>query len=168
LGGGDQDSTVSWTHHEIADVAITELKIPNDSILVSRFYDLAFPISLIYPKRELPSREANIQYFGYPIIDSKLEYFSPLSFETYLSSGFITTKRADTKTDCTFFYLDSPSIQGCSGSGVYVGVQKKGVSVGPSKTILFGIIHGTYSDNTGGKLAMVTPSYYVFDLLKHY
>jgi hypothetical protein len=33
-------------------------------------------------------------------------------------------------------------------------------------TICYGITHGTLSDATGGKLAAVTPSFYVHDLLR--
>jgi hypothetical protein len=29
-----------------------------------------------------------------------------------------------------------------------------------------GLIHGTYSDNTGDKLGLVIPSKYIFDLIK--
>lgn len=34
------------------------------------------------------------------------------------------------------------------------------------KTRCYGIMHGTISDDTGGKLAAVTPAYYLSDLIK--
>jgi hypothetical protein len=35
-------------------------------------------------------------------------------------------------------------------------------------TILYGLMHGTISDETGGKLAAVTPSFYLIELLNNY
>jgi hypothetical protein len=58
-----------------------------------------------------------------------------------------------------------PSIEGCSGSGVYFSV-KKAFYMGAKTTLMIGIVHGTQGDSTGGKLAAVTPSYYIFDLFK--
>ena len=161
-----KEKNVSWIHHKIADIAIIELKIPDDPILLNQYYVNSFPISQINPNRETPTRSMNIIYYGYPVLDLKLNHFSALSFDSHLSSGLITSKRGDTKTNCDLFFLESPSIQGCSGSGVYVGVEKIGVSVGPAQTILVGVMHGTFSDNTGGKLAIVTPSFYIFDFFK--
>ncbi len=33
------------------------------------------------------------------------------------------------------------------------------------KTVLHGVIHGTISDDTGGKIAMITPMYYLKDII---
>jgi hypothetical protein len=33
------------------------------------------------------------------------------------------------------------------------------------ETTLLGFVHGTYSDQTGGKIALVTPSYYLKDII---
>lgn len=159
------DTNVTWIYHPVADIAVLELKFPQDSILKGRYKELAFPISQIYGRKDLPSTDADIVYYGYPIIDLKLEHFSALSFSSHLSSGLITTIRGDTKTSCNFFYLDSPSIEGCSGSGVFYGV-KKTMYIGSKTTVLIGLIHGTYCDNTGGKIAAVTPSFYIYDLFK--
>lgn len=95
----------------------------------------------------------------------EMEHFSPLIFTGYLSSGLITQQRADTKTKCNLFYLNVPSIEGCSGSGVYFSV-KKAIYMAGKATLMIGIVHGTQSDSTGGKLAVITPSYYILDLFK--
>ena len=39
------------------------------------------------------------------------------------------------------------------------------LKVNGNGTMVYGILHGTISDQTGGKLAAVTPSYYLFDLI---
>lgn len=156
---------VIWKIHPEADIAIIELRLPNDDMLKKRFETLAFPIDQIYNGKELPSRSADITFLGFPVLDLDLVHFSALLFNANICSGLITQKRGDNNQKCTFYYLNTPSIQGCSGSGVFLSV-KKDVYVGGDKTIMIGIMHGTYSDNTGGKIAAVTPSYYIFDLFK--
>lgn len=159
------DRNITWYVHDTADIALIELKIPDDTLLENRYIKLAFPINQIYSGTVLPSRSSDITFFGYPVIDLELEHFSALTFTAYLCSGLITQKRGDTKKKSTFFYLNTPSIEGCSGSGVFYSVSKE-MYIGGDKTILIGIMHGTYSDSTGGKMAAVTPSFYIFDLLK--
>lgn len=159
-----KDKPPKWEHHSIADIAITALDAKSSSIKTI-FEDYAFPFELIHRGRELPKHDVDLTFLGYPIVDLQMEHFSPLTFTGYLSSGLITQLRYDTKTKCNFFYLNVPSIEGCSGSGVFFSV-KKAFYMGAKKTLMIGIIHGTQGDSTGGKLAAVTPSYYVSDLFK--
>jgi hypothetical protein len=35
-----------------------------------------------------------------------------------------------------------------------------------NKTLILGIVHGTAQDGTGGKLAAIFPSFYIWDLLE--
>ncbi len=156
----------SWEHHPIADLSMIEL-FPTNNITIQLFQKCSFPISQIYTGKQLPSRDADLTFFGYPIIDLEMEHFSPLVFTGQLASGLITQRRYDTGTKCNFYYLNVPSIQGCSGSGVYLAVQKA-IVIGGKVTYYIGIVHGTQGDNTGGKLAAITPSYYITDLLKKY
>jgi len=156
---------IAWTEHNEADIAILELKLPTDTLLKNRFESIAFPIAQIYNGKDLPSRSAGITFVGFPVIDLDLIHFSALFFNANICSGLITQNRGDNKKKCTFFYLNTPSVQGCSGSGVFFSVQKD-MYFGGDQTILIGVMHGTYSDNTGGKLAAITPSYYIFDLFK--
>lgn len=161
-----KDKSLNWKHHTIADIAMIELEPTNISIK-NLFDEYAFPIEQISGGKNLPTRAADLTFLGYPIVDLEMEHFSPLMFTGYLSSGLITQLRYDTKTKCNFYYLNVPSIQGCSGSGVYFSVKKKGMYYGGISTLLIGIMHGTHGDNTGGKLAAVTPTYYINDLLKN-
>jgi hypothetical protein len=155
---------LNWTNHSIADLSLIELTAVNKDI-EQRLQQWAFPSYLIYGGKETASKDVDITFLGYPLVDLQLEHFSPLIFTSHLASGLITQARYDTKTKCTFFYLDLPSMQGCSGSGVYYSV-KKAMFIGGNKTILLGVVHGTAGDNTGGKLAAITPSYYIWDILK--
>lgn len=160
------DSRFNWKHHATADLSMVEL-YPFDDFTINFFQKWSFPINKIYKGKPLPSYDTDLTFFGFPIIDLELEHFSPLVFSGQLSSGLITQKRIDTNTKSNFFYLNIPSIQGCSGSGVFLGV-KKAIVVGETNTYLIGIIHGTKGDNTGGKLAAVTPAFYISDLLKEF
>lgn len=63
--------------------------------------------------------------------------------------------------------MENPSVGGYSGGPVL----DLGYMVLPNmkttkeKTVLHGIIHGTISDDTGGKIAMITPMYYLKDII---
>jgi hypothetical protein len=160
-----KNNDLTWINHPVADLSLIEL-IAKDDSLKNYFEDWGFPIKQISFTKDLPSRDAQISFLGYPIIDLKIEHFSPLTFESKLSSGLLTQNRYDDNSKkCNFVFLNSPSMQGCSGSGVYFSV-KKSMFLGGDKTILIGVVHGTKGDNSGGKLAAITPSYYILDLLK--
>ncbi|WP_462250676.1 serine protease family protein [Ferruginibacter sp.] len=155
----------AWVKHIEADLSFIEI-YPYDTGSDNRLREWSFPINQISDKREAISRDFDVVSIGFPLIDMIGTHFSPLTFNSYFSSGLLTLKRADTKTLSTFQVLENPSVQGYSGGPVFVGVKKDGVVVGPKQTQLAGIVHGTFSDNTGGKIAMITPSYYVLDLIK--
>lgn len=159
-----KDGKLSWNSHPEADIAIIEI-VPYNDTLKNYFKVWSFPINQILNSKEMINRDANITFLGYPVFDLKMEHFSPFVFDARISSGLMTQPRYDTGTLCNFYYLSEPSIQGCSGSGVYYSI-KKGMFLGGDKTILIGVVHGTQGDNTGGKLAAITPSYYIFDLFK--
>jgi len=162
-----RNNSINWINHKEADISIIELDLPMEIQLRERIVLNSFPIEQINLSKKLPSRDVDITFFGYPVIDLNMEHFSALNINSRICSGLITQKRADNKKLSTFFYLDRPSIQGCSGSGVYYSVSRS-MYIGGNKTILIGIMHGTKSDNTGGKLSMITPSYYLLDLLQNY
>jgi hypothetical protein len=93
--------------------------------------------------------------------------FSPLTYRSYASSAFITMNRADTNTPCEFFMLENPSMGSYSGCPVFdLGYMIVGGMITTKEKIMcYGIMHGTVSDATGGKLAAVTPCHYLRDLL---
>lgn len=156
-----------WISHNEADISIIEL-LPINNDVKTRLESWSFDSKNIFDEKKTIPRDADVTFFGYPILDLDIElkHFSALSFTAYLASGFITTKRYDTKTPCTFYYLDQPSMQGCSGGGVFCCVKKAFyMDVGLKKTLLIGVVHGTANDISGGKLAAITPSFYILELL---
>jgi hypothetical protein len=154
---------VNWIIHPEADLALIELLVISKDV-EDRFKQSSFPSYLIYRGQQTLARDNDVTFFGYPLLDLELKHFSALSFNSYLASGLITNVRSDTKTKCTFFYLDQPSMQGCSGGGVFCSVSKA-MFLSLGKTLMIGVVHGTAKDNTGGKLAAITPSFYIWDLL---
>lgn len=158
---------IKWVNHQIADLSITEL-IPFNDDIKNRLNSTCFFSELIFSQHVYPPRDFTYVYLGFPVIDLNLKHFSPLFFSSNPASGLITQSRKDNGNKCDFYYLDRPGLQGCSGSGVYISVKTGGMYFGMNKTVLVGVIHGTEGDNTGGKLAIVTPSYYIWDLLKQF
>jgi len=155
----------NWIVHSEADIAVLKLKAYNADVK-QRFKSASFPFSQVPSEKSAVPRSFNTVAIGYPVVDVIATHFSPLTFNSYFSSGLITLNRGDTKTLSNFQLLENPSVQGYSGGPVFVSVAKDGMTFGPNQTLLVGIMHGTYSDNTGGKLAMVTPAYYIHDIIK--
>lgn len=158
------NNELKWTVHSEADLAIIEL-LPFNYYVEERLRKWSFPSSFINKTEQTPSKDMEVIFLGFPIIDLEIKHFSPLSFSAFLSSGLITNFRYDNHKKCSFFYLDKPSMQGCSGSGVFISVKQQ-FYTSIKKTLFVGIVHGTASDNSGGKLAAITPSFYVWELLK--
>ena len=162
-----KDISIPWQHHKEADIAVAEINPQQTTLkkLTKRF----LPIEIFSKEHVPPSRDLQLTSLGFPLGLGINGYFSPLTFLSRASSDFITLPRFDTETPCAFFILEDPSIGGYSGCPVFdLSIQK----IGPltinntTGTTCYGIMHGTISDDTGGKLAAVTPSYYLFDLIK--
>lgn len=155
--------TTEWKHHKTADMAYIEFTACDD-ILQDFISKWSFPASGIYTGEQALPMDVEVFFLGFPTIDFKLEYFSPLLFLAHPCSGLITQRRYDNNNLTTFFFLDQPSTQGCSGSGVFFGIGQNNGFVYGKRTLLVGLVHGTKGDNTGGKLAAITPTFYIKDL----
>ena len=150
----------AWKHHPVADISVIQLKVDQgNQLLQNRF----FPYDHIDLKSFAPSRDVELTALGFPLGLGAVGKFSPLSFRTYAASSLITLPRADTQTPSDFFCLENPSIGGYSGGPVFdLGYMVVGLMTQEKeKTICHGFMHGTLCDETGGKLALVTPSCYL-------
>ena len=154
----------SWKLHPIADMAVIELNILGNLDL---FQDRCFPYDHINDSNTPASRDDELTVIGFPHGLGVQGKFSPLTFRSYASSAFLTLPRADTQTPSDFFCLENPSVGGYSGGPVFdMGYEKMGCATATKeKTILHGIVHGTMSDDTGGKIALITPMFYIKDLI---
>lgn len=151
----------AWRHHPAADIAAIAVVQTQQiqALLQNRF----FPYDHVETAKLVPSRDVELTTIGFPLGLGAAGSFSPLSFRTYAASGLVAFNRADTQTPCDFFCLENPSIGGYSGGPVFdLGYMVVGLMTQTKeKTICHGFMHGTLSDNTGGKLAAVTPAYYL-------
>ena len=97
--------------------------------------------------------------YGMPDVYRDLE-FAPFTCDSKPASSLWVSHFGVTGNNFKCFMLDKPSTQGFSGGPV--------VSFENSKLpICYGVIHGTRQDNTGGKLAIVVHSAYLFELIEY-
>lgn len=155
---------LDWNIHPSADIAILEI-IPNRHMKI--FEGRCFPYDHINSTENIASRDDEITIIGFPNGLGVGGKFSPLTFRSHLSSGLVTLKRADRDIMTEFFCLENPSMGGYSGAPVLdLGYSIWGNATSTKeKTIMHGIVHGTMSDTTGGKIALITPMYFLMDLL---
>jgi hypothetical protein len=156
-----------WTTHRQADIAVLRLSPEKEleGYLRRRF----IPISSLLAERKAPDRDAPLTVLGFPLGLGVDGDFSPISRETHAASGLLTFKRFDTGTPATFFVTQDPSIGGYSGAPIVDTGGPRRVKEGfllSSPMVLVGVVHGTLSDATGGKLGAVTPSVFVIEAMK--
>jgi S1-C subfamily serine protease len=158
---------IKWINHPIADLSV--LKLNPEKVILDKFLQQRFiSYSMIDISKNAISRNTQLTIIGFPLGLGASGHFSPLTYRTFPASSLIDLNRADTKTPQTFIILENPSIGGYSGGPVYdLSIIESGVmKLTGSGTKLHGFIHGTISDETGGKLSAITPAYYLADILK--
>lgn len=159
------NATLGWVHHPVADVSV--LPLTPDPLVTPMLQGRFFPLEQLDMSGSTPSRDTYLTCVGFPNGLGAAGKFSPFTFRSHASSSLITLLRADTSTPADFFTLENPSVGGYSGGPVfdlgYVIVGVMTTQTGP--TICHGIMHGTISDNTGGKIAAVTPCSYIKDII---
>ena len=161
----DFNSTLGWRHHAIADVSVLPIRMSStiQPLLSQRF----LPFDHFHVERTPVSRDFELTSVGFPHGLGADGMFSPLTYRSHASSAFITLPRFDTHQPCVFFLLENPSVGGYSGCPVFdLGYMIVGaMTTTKDKTRCYGIMHGTVSDETGGKLAAVTPAFYLLELM---
>ena len=155
------DPTKQSSHIE-GDVEVLLLS-PRNQNDIKLFELLSFDVNVVYKELTDIPRELNVIVYGFPLYS--LKNFEAMSYYSYLSSGLMDLPRADNKKTSWFYLLENPAMQGFSGGPVFISMSKQGMTPGPSQTFLIGVVHGTQYDNTGGKFAMITPSWYIANLL---
>ena len=153
-----------WKVHPKADMAIIEIDIgTRPDIFTNRCY----PVDHINLANTSVSRDDELTVIGFPKGLGVQGKFSPLTFRSYASSSILTLNRFDTQTPSDFFCLENPSVGGYSGGPVFdLGYQIMGaLTTQKEKTIMHGIVHGTMIDDTGGKIALITPMYYLNEII---
>jgi len=159
------NSQLSWKHHLVADISV--LPVTPDPTIAPHLQGRFFPVDQLNITAGPPSRDTYLTAVGFPNGLGASGKFSPFTFRSHASSSLISLLRFDTGTPCDFFALEDPSVGGYSGGPIfdlgYVIVGAMTTNTGP--TVCHGIMHGTISDSTGGKIAAVTPCSYVTGII---
>lgn len=151
-----------FTNHATADLAKAKINvtITNTPYLTGR----CFPYEQIDITNNPISKDVELTTIGFPLgLGSVGSKFTPLTYRTYVASPVITFPRFDNQVLSNFIILELPSIGGYSGGPTFdLGyVISGGMTTTKEHTILHGIVHGTITDETGGKLAAITPCKYL-------
>lgn len=156
----------NWIHHPIAD--LSAFRIFFNDVTLPFMDNRFFPLDHFNLEKESVSRDYELTSIGFPSGMGVDGLFSPFTFRSYAASGFVTLLRSDTETPSDFFCLENPSMGGYSGCPIFdLGYETNGVAtISRGKTICHGIMHGTIYDETGGKIAMVTPAFYLKDIIE--
>lgn len=154
-----------WMHHPVADLAV--LQIYPSSEIEADLHNRFFPYDHFEFNRIAPSRDFELTCVGFPNGLGAAGLFSPLTYRSYASSSLITMNRFDVFIQSEFFLLENPGVGGYSGCPVFdlAYMVVGSMTTTKEKTCCYGIMHGTLGDNTGGKLAAVTPAYYLSQII---
>jgi hypothetical protein len=153
-----------FINHPTADLAKVKINVTpdNSSYLLER----CFLFEQVNVTNNLISKDIELTVLGFPLglgIGVLGNKFAPLTYRTFVSSPVITLPRFDNQIQSEFIVLENPAISGYSGGPVFdLGyVISGGMKTIKQHTILHGIVHGTITDETGGKLAAITPCKYL-------
>lgn len=158
-------NTNGWIHHDKVDVSILGIE-PPPSLMTNELMHHFLMADNLDMGTNSPSRDAILTVMGFPLSFGwgvGATDFSPISLQTRAASGFLQNG--------TCFLLQDPSVQGYSGAPVYKISHNHidfggGRIVGPEDPVVcFGVVSGTFPDDTGGKLAAVTPISFVLELI---
>lgn len=150
----------NFENHPVADLSKLEITKINNPIFQQRFY----PIEQVDFSEIEISKDLELTVIGFPNgLGFSSEKFSPLTFRTYVSSPSISLKRFDENVVSEFIVLEQPGMGGYSGGPLFdLGYQITGaLTTKREMTKLYGVVHGTIGDTTGGKLAAITPAKYL-------
>jgi hypothetical protein len=163
------NTNLPWHVSSDADVSVLPLKLSDKTIplMQGRF----LKIGSLSAEEIAPRREQTVIVMGFPLALGTTGRFSPITSDAKPASGLLRIPRFDTKKEAIFFLLDKPSIGGFSGAPVYLSpgpfssggaLVFQNASAPPS---VVGLVHGTISDNTGGKLAAIVPAKFIRDTI---
>jgi hypothetical protein len=152
----------TFTNHATADLAKAKIKLTTAN--TSYFNERCFPYEQIDITSHPISKDIELTTIGFPLgLGALGNKFSPLTYRTYVASPIITLPRFDNQMPSDFIILELPSVGGYSGGPTFdLGyVISGGLTTTKEYTTLHGIVHGTIPDQTGGKLAAITPCKYL-------
>jgi hypothetical protein len=147
--------------NEQSDFFILRL-YPFDSTSAKILRKASLELKNIANNRESLDRKFEVFVFGYPIFD--FDNFTPITFKSHISSSLMNIYVKNLPKPCFCYLLENPSMSGFSGGPVFVGVKDR-ATMQMNATLIIGIVTGTTYDKTGGKFAIITPTFHLLDLI---
>lgn len=156
-----------WFHHPKADISIHPMAYQDRFDLLAIGEDL-------FPKKDIEITLLTPAYvLGFPMGLGVKEKLSPIAKGTQIASRLTSIDFPGISPDLQFILLDQALAQGYSGapvfyaediqSGVMIGGQRM---KGGEKLHFVGILSASVSDKTGGKISLVIPISYIWDILE--
>lgn len=152
----------SFINHPQADLAKAKITVTTSNS--KYFTGRCFPYDQIDISSNSISKDIELTTIGFPLgLGATGAKFSPLTYRTFVAAPVITLSRFDNQVLSDFIILELPSVGGYSGGPMFdLGyVISGGMTTTKENTLLHGIVHGTIPDQTGGKLAAITPCKYL-------
>ena len=152
-------------HHPSADISVIEIDIVKYNSLGADA--VIYPTSLI-DKNKITSlsRDAELTSIGFPNGLGANSSFEPLTFRSYPASNIIFNIGLGSNYRSDIFVMENASCGGYSGCPVLdLGYRVTGFMEQTSSTYIYGVMHGPISDDTGGKMAVVIPAYYILEII---
>ena len=158
---------LKWHRSPDADLAILILQ-PRPAI-GSYLQGHFAPISLLTYEEIAPPRDAVLTVLGFPLALGVRESFSPISRETKAASGLLTIPQTGRTT--RYFLTQDPSIGGFSGAPLFdlkvpIWTPPRSIQIRGGGPQIVGVAVATISDDTGGRLGLIVPAFYVWRILK--
>ena len=156
-----------WFHHPKADISIHPMGYPGA-------VDAAALPEDLFPKKDADIKLLTPAYIvGFPLGLGVLDKLSPVAKEAKIASKLTSIANPDIPADLHFYLLDQALSQGYSGAPVfYVEDVMSGVMIGNQQMKggeilhLLGVQSSALSDQTGGKISVVVPISYIWDIFE--
>ena len=156
-----------WFHHSKADISVHPLcyRKRTDQVHIRQS---------MLPKQDKDIPLLTEAYIiGFPMGLGVQEKLSPLAKKTQIASRLTSIDNPNVSPDLKFTLLDQALAQGYSGAPVFytenvmsdIRIAGQRMKAG-TKLHFVGIVSGAISDKTGGKIALVVPISYIWDILE--
>jgi len=142
-----------WFHHPQADISLHPFAFPAQ-------IDASSLDTELFPNKEIDIELLSPAVIvGFPLGLGVLDKLSPIAKEAKIASKLTSIDNPEIPMNLHFYFLDQALSQGYSGAPVFC-LDAKG------KAFLLGVQSSAIQDKTGGKISLVVPSSYIWDILQ--
>jgi len=158
-----------WFNHPKADISIFPLVYSDPSIVDQKAID-----ETVFPKlQENIPLLTSAYILGFPKYQGVQEFLSPLAKKAQIASKVTSVNDPGIPPGLKYIFLDEALAQGYSGAPVFYFEEPSTEKNAAGKTVLIngglrllGIQSSDLRDDTGGKLSLVVPIQYLWDILE--